>query len=243
MPDKREQLADLSERVQINLAVNRFQVAIRLLETAIEEHGEIASLYNLLGVTYQKQSEFNAAIEAFKKALELNPSYIESAMNLAIVYCDLGYYDEASLVEKKLEENLAKKGQLPSLVMGRLANQHCETAEFYARSGLTREAIEEYEKALSIYPKMPDKILKLAELEYQNERYEAVKNRLTKFHDTFYPSTKAFNLLGLIHYEAEEFTEAEYYWAQSQSVSPSDRTSKLLMKCLRQRIPKSSDQR
>ena len=235
MSDLREKLADIAERVQINLAVNRFSVVIRLLEQAIAEHGEIASLYNLLGVTHHKQSAFNEAIAAFRKTLEINASFIEAALNLAIVYCDLGYYQEAQSVEQQLEENLAKKGQLPSLVMGRLANQHCETAEYYEKSGLIPEAIAEYEKALVIFPKMPDQILKLAELEYRAERYEAVKARLTHYVDTFPASTKAYNLLGLTHYSLGNAPEAEYCWVQSQNLAPKDRASKLLMRCLRQR--------
>ena len=233
MSSLRAKITDIQERIALNLAVERFDVAVNLLQNSLKELGDIANLHNLLGVTFHKQSEFTKAIVSFKRAIEINPGYIEASLNLIILYCDLGLYDLARKTEDSLSKITENKGNLPSLVMGRIANHHCETARYYKQNNLSSEAMREYEKALTIYPRMPDQILRLAELEFEDDQFEKVVIRLKDLVSSVGPSTEAFNLLGLAFYRLGETSNAEYYWVKSQELNSRDRTSKLLVKCLR----------
>ena len=236
MPSIRVKLKDIQERVNIYLSVGRFGAAEKLLQDSIEELGDLANLHNLLGVTYHKQSKFSQAISEFQRALELNPKFVEAGLNLTILYCDLGLYEqgEHQYQSLKLVFPTNESRQLPTLFLGRLANLHCQTAEYYQKAGLKVEAIKEYEKALSIFPSMPDKILSLASLEYDVGNLEKSKSRLKELSDKFAPNTSVYNLLGLIHYREGDYTTAHNYWIKSQEINTEDKISRSLIRCLRE---------
>ena len=234
MSTLRDKLKDIQERVNLYLGVNRYQSATQLLLDSMEELGELANLLNLFGVTYHKQSKFSQAIKAFKKALSLNPDFVEASLNLSIVYCDLGLYDQGNSEYHRLKSKYQDAARLPSLILGRLANLHCETARFYEKSGLCAEAIKEYEKALTIYPNMPDQILRLAELEYSMGQLAKCKSRVKELIEKYAPKAAAFNLLGTIAYREGDYISAQNYWMKSQEIDPDDRSSRTLMRCLRE---------
>lgn len=67
-----------------------------------------ASLYYNLGVSLNNASKNREAVEAYKKAIEINPNYIEAHYNLALSYLILN--DKVAALEKyKLLKNLAPK--------------------------------------------------------------------------------------------------------------------------------------
>ena len=236
MSNIRSKLKEIEEKVDIYLSVNRYRAAEDLVHDSLDMLGEVAKLRNLLGLVYHKQSKFSQAIQQFQKSLQINCEYIEPSLNLAITYCDLGLYQKGEKQYLEITNDYVGKGsnEIPSLFKGRLANLHCETADYYRKSGLNLEAIKEYEKALSIYPKMPDKVLELARLEYDMNHLEKAKVRLQDFAEAFSPSTLAYNLLGLIAYKEGDYSSSYNYWAKSQEIDPSDRTSRSLLRCLRE---------
>ncbi|SME89869.1 tetratricopeptide repeat protein [Pseudobacteriovorax antillogorgiicola] len=240
MPSIRAKLREIQEKVSIYLSVNRFGAAEKLLHESIEELGALSNLHNLLGLTFHRQSKFGLAIQQFQKALELNPKFIEAGLNLTILYCDLGLYQQGEQQYQNLNQTFASGSrQLPSLFLGRLANLHCQTAEYYEKAGLRVEAIKEYEKALSIFPSMPDKIYSLASLEYEVGHLEKAKARLREFSGKFAPNTNVYNLLGLIHYREGDYTNAHNYWTKSQEINTEDRISRSLIRCLREAPPQA----
>ncbi len=228
----REKLKDIQDRVNLYLSVNRFQSATTLLTESMEELGDLANLLNLLGVAYHRQSKFSQAISSFKKALALNPHYIEAALNLSIVYCDLGLYDQGYSEYQKLSSSYSPHTNIPPLVLGKIANLHCQTAHSYEESGLYAEAQREYEKALTIFPKMPDQIMRLAELEYTMGQLAKAKSRARELIDKFAPNAESYNLLGLISYREGDYVSSRNYWMKAQEIQPEDRTSRTLLRCL-----------
>jgi Flp pilus assembly protein TadD len=69
--------------------------AIKKLEALGYIGGESPDAHNNLGQRYQKNGEFDKAIEEFLKAIELNPNMTSAMNNLAICYSRLGRYPEA----------------------------------------------------------------------------------------------------------------------------------------------------
>ena len=231
----RSKIKNVQDKVQIYLSVHSYESAEKLLVDSLNDLGELANLRNLLGLCYHKQSKFSQAIKQFQLALEINSNFIEAALNLSIVYCDLGLYKqgEAAYLDIKSKVPASGKEQLPPLLLGRIANLHCETASYYSKAGLKAEAIKEFEKALSIYPSMPDQIIALAKLEYEVGQLASAKSRLNGFVERFSPSAIVFNLLGLILYQEGDFSAAFNYWSKSQEFDPDDRASRSLIRCMR----------
>jgi len=57
--------------------------------------------WNELGNSYTSSEKFDIAIEAYKKAIEMNPKYGQPYSNLGFIYYRLGKYDVAVLLYKK----------------------------------------------------------------------------------------------------------------------------------------------
>ena len=229
----RDALREIQEKVDIYLSVERYHVAEKLIQDALKELGELANLYNLLGLTYHRQSRFNDAIRSFERAREINPAFIESTLNLAITHLDLGLYDDAESYYKQAKASLeADDSQLSSLLVGRLANMHAETARAYEKVGLIADAIKEFEKATALYPNMPDIIFHLAQLEIQNGRHDRAQGHLIDLEQRFSPDPQVQNLMGVIAYHNGDYVEAKSRWRKAQEIHPEDRLSKSYLRCI-----------
>ena len=148
--------SDINNKVKLYLSVGRYEAAEKLIEASIDEFGSLANLHNLLGFVLHKQSKFVEAIAQFSKALKINPSFLEAGLNLSVIYCDLGRYDEGRKIFQELTKNHSSVKKQPDLVLGRLANQHAECGKLYEETGLLMEALTEYKKALTLYDRLPD---------------------------------------------------------------------------------------
>jgi tetratricopeptide (TPR) repeat protein len=231
----RERLKSIHDKIELYLSVHRYQAAEKLLQDALKEHGQLANLFNLLGVTYHQQSKFDDAIAAFQKAQDVNPRFIEASLNLAICYADLGLYDDAETTYRQAQDQVhQQETQLSSLITGRLANLHNQTAQAYEQAGLMQEALNEYEKALQLYPQMPDIRFRVASLERQSGRRDRAKSHLLEHERRFPPDPAVYNLLGLLAFEDGDFVTARNRWLKSQDLNPEDRLSSSFLRCLDQ---------
>ena len=57
-----------------------------------------SAAYNLLGLIYHEKNMFNQSIKFLRKSLEINPGNSEARVNLSILLCDLGLYNDAEKV-------------------------------------------------------------------------------------------------------------------------------------------------
>src|SRR5512138_1970797 len=127
------------------------------LTQVVERNQSFADVYNMLGVIYHGQGQYQKAQRAFEAALRLNPGYTDAALNLAVTYNDTGKYREAQEAYRHaLDRSGASAGKLDRFVQGKLANMYAEIAAVYLSSGLYKEAIHEYRKALELGPKFVD---------------------------------------------------------------------------------------
>jgi tetratricopeptide (TPR) repeat protein len=152
----------------------------------------MANLHNLLGVTFHRQSKFADAVVQFTKALKINKNYIESGLNLAATFCDLGKYDDAKAVFNEINSLTPTNKRQPDLIYGRLANQHAECGKLYEQSGLISEAMSEYKRALALFERMPDVRLSLGKLLFRNGQidravieFQTVCNQFPDEHEAY----------------------------------------------------------
>lgn len=226
----RSEMQDVKRKVEFYLSVHRFEAAEKLLKASIASYGPVANLHNLLGLTYHKQSRFPDAIDQFRRALKVNPSYVEAALNLAATLCDLSQYDEAREQFSKIQVEVDQTYQLPHLVLGRLANQHAQNGKLYHQAGLKKEAIHEFRKALELFPKMPDVKLFLGKLYLDENEPEKAKKELEELLELAPDVNEARNLIGLIYYKQGREDRAREEWDKAFRVNPDDHTTRAYVK-------------
>jgi tetratricopeptide (TPR) repeat protein len=99
-----------------------------------------ASTYVSLGIAYAESGELNKAIEAYLKALALDPKDASAYLNLGTAYTRGGFFDEA-IKATRMAVSLA-----PS------AEAHNNLGHLYYRAGRLDEALQECETAVKLNP-------------------------------------------------------------------------------------------
>jgi Tfp pilus assembly protein PilF len=135
---------------------------------------EILTHFNL-GVQLYSQREFLKAIQAYRKVIELDPTYIEAYNNLGIIYQEIGDLDRAfEAFQKAIEINpqyekghnnlgilLYLKGrneealeafQKALAINANNIESHINLGVLFKKQGQLNKAIESYQKALEINP-------------------------------------------------------------------------------------------
>jgi tetratricopeptide (TPR) repeat protein len=157
-----------------------FEKAEPLLRQVLESSERLADVHDMLGVICHTRGNFAQAEYHFERALAINPSYTEAALNLAVTYNDRGKYEAARRVYARVRGSATNVQGLDPFARGKIANMHAEVAQAYADVGLLREAIAEYEKGVRLCPQFADLRTKLGtllreanDLVRAREQYEA----------------------------------------------------------------------
>ena len=154
----------MDERLKQLLLLGREHYAKRELDKAeqmlrqvLEQDDRFADVHDMLGVIAHARGNFIVAEKHFERAVELNPSYTEAALNLAVTYNDRGKYEAAREVYARIKgKPTGALNTLDPFARGKLANMHADLAQAYADAGLPREAIDEMKKAVGLCPQFAD---------------------------------------------------------------------------------------
>jgi tetratricopeptide (TPR) repeat protein len=167
-----------------------FDKADFLLREVVESTDRYADVFDMLGVIAHSRGDFPAAERYFERAVALNPAYTEALLNLAVTYNDLGKYEAARRVYSRVRGLGGGGGpaQLDPFARGKIANMHADIGQAYADSGLVKEAIDEYLKAIGLCPSFADLRTRLGtmyrdagELGRAREQYVAAKEANPKY--------------------------------------------------------------
>jgi len=162
MDDRLKQILLLGRE---HYAKREFDKAEQLLREVLDVEDRFADVHDMLGVIAHSRGNFIQAERHFERALAINPAYTEAALNLAVTYNDRGKYDAAREVYKRIKGSPSGGVQtLDPFARGKLANMHADLAQAYADSGLTREAIRELEKGVTLCPTFADLRTRLGNL-------------------------------------------------------------------------------
>jgi tetratricopeptide (TPR) repeat protein len=171
-----EHLQELYELGKKFFEEGKYHDAEPLLREVIRITPQYADVQNKLGIISNLNGDLKAAANHFEKALEINPRYTEASLNLAVTYNDLGEF-------KKAQEVFTVAAQIahpdPNVIdpfiAGKLANEHYRVGNMYLEFNMNDEAIEEYRKAVKLYPKLADVHTKLGiALRNKGNREEAI---------------------------------------------------------------------
>lgn len=134
-----------------------FEAALVCLEKVAGEKSGFADVYNMLGLVYYNFSRVQEAVDAFLKAIEINPNYTEAILNLAVIYNEMGQFEKSSVLYAKARETRKEPSSyLDPYVKGKLANMHASIGHIYKDLGMYKEAAGEYRRCLELRPDFVD---------------------------------------------------------------------------------------
>lgn len=158
--------------IQLGIALTHTgqkQEGFKVLQEAAALNSDHPQVCYLLGTQYLVHQQPEQAITQLERALELQPKFVDAAINLAMAYCELGQNDEAvRTIRPMVRENPENAGLL-----------------FYYASvlmtiGDLKDARQRFEKALTLAPDLNDATLGLAELDIRENKFEHAEERLTQ---------------------------------------------------------------
>jgi tetratricopeptide (TPR) repeat protein len=211
-----------------------FDKAEPMLRQVLERDDRLADVHDMLGVICHSRGNFTQAEHHFERALELNPNYTEAALNLAVTYNDRGKYEAARQVYARIKGQPGG-GSLQALdpfARGKIANMHAEVGQAYADAGLPREAIIEYEKAVTLCPQFADLRTKLGmllreinDLPRAREQYEAAIAARPAY-------VPARIQLGITLLSLGDTLGAREHWSKVLEIEPDNARAKMYLKMM-----------
>lgn len=160
------------------LIEGQFDKALDFCSRAAAVKPDFADTYNTIGLVCLMRDKNTEAMENFQKAIRLNPNYGQAYFNLAKVFINGSFFDEAAEVLMKIEENMkvnsgnSNKLGLLWLEMGKMEKAKSlfenalqlkpaypqalnNMAVVFLREGSSKKARGYLEKALSLDPFNP----------------------------------------------------------------------------------------
>ncbi|MCA9501439.1 MAG: tetratricopeptide repeat protein [Spirochaetaceae bacterium] len=124
----------------------------------LADHGlPYADLYYMLGVLQERAGELDVALESLRRAVRINPAYVEALLALASLHERRGDFERSrGYAERASQLTRPVSGELDPTTRGKLANLQAALADALAAAGERRDAIEEYRRALDRCPTYHD---------------------------------------------------------------------------------------
>ena len=123
----------------------QLDLAIEFYKRSIEAY-PTAEAYTFLGWTYSFQGKLREAIAECKKAIDTDPDFGNPYNDIGAYLIELGNYDEAiPWLERATLAKRYEPRHYPHFNLGRV----------YLIKGMVKKALEEFQKALEIYPDYP----------------------------------------------------------------------------------------
>jgi tetratricopeptide (TPR) repeat protein len=205
--------------------------AEQALLDALSNGGEqYADIHHQLGVLLHTRGDFARACHHFETALELNPGYTEAALDLAIVYNDLGRYSEAKALLH--QNNSRQDSKTDPLTQGKIANLHAEVGDAYRSAGLPKEAVLEFRRALGLAPDFVDIRTRLAKALTDAGECEEAAEQLRLILDERPNYTQAALQLALLAISSGDQEEAKLILAQILEQQPDHQRANAYMRML-----------
>ena len=213
----------LLSQAQERFALQDYFGCIHLLEDVIERGGAYADAHQLLGLALHMVGEPIRALDAFDKALTINPRYHEAHIHRGLVLNELGRSDEAAQAfEAASQSRGTPREGLPAHQAAKLANQHAALGDAYAEAGAVMPAIEQYRQAMRLGPDFHDLRYRLAKLLLDSGRVREARDELTRIIDARPDSVEARATFGMACFASGDREKAEEVWAELEAENPDD---------------------
>ncbi|GHU83351.1 hypothetical protein FACS189415_5490 [Bacteroidia bacterium] len=144
----------INNLINLSITGGNTKEAADYLKTAIEHNSKSAQLYDVLGQVYEIDKDYDNAILNLKKALEIDPDYIDALNHIGRVYFNMGV-EQRSAADNTTDVSKAK-------------------AESQKALDYFKQALPYFEKTFSVDAKNTDAIYALRSIYYNlemNEQY------------------------------------------------------------------------
>ena len=200
---------------------SKYALSEPILNQLILRNAKSPEVFHMLGTIYYDQGKFNKAIRAFRRALELEPTFTDASVGLSIILNDIGKYEEGRKVFDDARELLARRtNQEDPYVNEKFGVKHDELGEMYFHHARYAEALEQYYKALALSNRKPELTMKIVETYVRlNDATRAMKElrNLTREYPGF---LSARVRLGKLAYDAGDVPGAIEQWEAVTEMEP-----------------------
>lgn len=192
---------------------NKYSLAEPILNQLILKNAKSPEVFHMLGTIYYDQGKFNKAIRAFRRALELEPTFTDASVGLSIILNDIGKYEEGRKVFDEARELLARQtsGDDPYL-NEKFSIKHDELGEMYYHHNRFKDALDQYYKALTLSNRKPELTMKVVECYVKLQEPEKAIRELRSLTKEYPGFLSARVRLGRILYETGDMPGAVEQW-------------------------------
>ena len=206
--------------------LGRFEEAEALLLGAAESGGAAAA-YTELGTLYRRQGRTEAAADAFRTALSLDPNEVAAMVNLGQTLIAQGKAEQGQALLKKHSERVTLIDQLDlyhrsSLLEGVTATNFLRLAELQIRLGKDAEAVRSYSRALELDARETTATLGLAAIFLKDGQPEEATKWAVHTLMIDPQNSKAHFLLGILRLSRGQVEDAQRAFAESRKHRPWD---------------------
>lgn len=215
---------DLLKTARNHFQKNDYQLAEPLLNQIILKNNKDPEVFHMLGTIYYDQGKFNKAIRAFKRAIEVNPSYTDASIGLSIIYNDLGKYEDGQQVFEEARKLLDMQNQNNNhFQQEKLATKHDELGEMYFQCGQFKDALEQYKKSLELSNRTAEITMNIVRCYESLEEFKLAVRMLKELCNEYPNFTPARLKLGKLYYETRQIPEAVEQWERVLHLDPDNK--------------------
>jgi tetratricopeptide (TPR) repeat protein len=204
---------DIISQAKESFIEGDYSTAEPLLHQALLQNNKDPQVYQMLATLFYDKGQFNKAIKAFKKALEIDPAYTDASVGLSIILNDIGRYEEAKTVFTDAQERLNEtKKQTDPFIEDRITQKHLELGDLYFQIEKYEDALEQYFKAKKLSNNPSQLILKVAECYMKLHKEQRATQELQLFLRDYPQNIEARVRLGIYLYQMNRVYEAAEEW-------------------------------
>ncbi|MEK6554438.1 MAG: tetratricopeptide repeat protein [Bdellovibrionota bacterium] len=216
-----ETMDELFTTAEDHFKDNEYAAAEPILNQLVLKSIKKPEVFHMLGTIYYDQGKFNKAIRSFKRALEINPGFTDSSVGLSIILNDLGRYEEGQKVFDEARAMLSLRSTNNDHFMNeKFSQKHIELGDLYFQHNRMNEALEEFEKALTLTPQNLDVQMKMIDIYIaQKNTSLAIKElrALVRENPALVPARLK---LGKSFYDSHQIPEAIEQWENALRYEP-----------------------
>jgi tetratricopeptide (TPR) repeat protein len=186
-----------------------FEKGADLLDALVNEDPENWKARNAYAKVLGVLKETDAAIEQFKKAIEIRPDFSEAIINLAQTYYKSGNYPDARIYYQRMVEYEPKN-----------AEGHFGLANVYRKTEKYKDAIKEYNDALEIKHDDSQAYINLGLCHYADGNYHDAIYNFKMALEMGGDRRKAFLNMALALEKTERWVEACENWERFIDTEP-----------------------
>jgi predicted O-linked N-acetylglucosamine transferase (SPINDLY family) len=188
-----------------------WDLAISLLQRGIASAPNLAFLHAVLGLAYRYSGRTQEAINAYKRAIELDPNSIQTLISYASLLRECGQFDEAILVYEKI---MKFNKDIPEV--------HFGIGSVYLSQSLHQKAIDAYLLALRLKPDYLDAMNGLGVAQMHLGLKKEAYNTFLRVLATSPNSLTALNNLGILDEESCDYCKAYDRFSLAANYEPKD---------------------